>query len=171
MDKFLQAFRLNFMFTRVIFLSALVSCLVPKSIFLTTILSSCIMTPFRPSTPNMSKKNRSVRSSISKILHQCVPFFIRAISVSYDKRLFSFLLRNHCFVLNKPPHAVSGKTSYKVDIYVWIIDIIQGFLYLKIAYSLAHFANQIGFLQLFSEFPKLCSSQCPIQMLFSRLYF
>ena len=50
-DKFLQAIRLNLIFTRVILLSVLVFCSVPNKIFSITLLLSWIIKAFKPSRP------------------------------------------------------------------------------------------------------------------------
>ena len=51
LDKFLQAIRLNLIFTRVILLSALVFCSVPNKIFSITFLLSWIIKAFKPTRP------------------------------------------------------------------------------------------------------------------------
>ena len=52
LDKFLQALRLNLIFTRVVLLLVLVICSVPSKVFSITFLSSWIINAFKPSRPS-----------------------------------------------------------------------------------------------------------------------
>ena len=73
LDKFLQASRLNLIYTSVILLSVLVIRSVSNNFFSITFLSSWIIKCFKPSRPKEPKKKISVFGSISSILYQCVP--------------------------------------------------------------------------------------------------
>ena len=74
--RFLSASIENLIFTSVNFLSVIIFSTALR-IFLIIFLASCIVKFFKHSIPNESKK-RSVFGSMSNILHQCVPFFLRS---------------------------------------------------------------------------------------------
>ena len=133
LDKCFQMFRLNFIFLKVILLSILASW-VPKSIFSTTFLSSHW-------TKMCWKKNRSVCGSISKILYQWVPFLSELSVFTMTNGYFPFFSKIIVLYSINLFMCLAGKNSHNIVIYVWIIDIFQGLFYLKIAYSLVHFAN------------------------------
>ena len=92
LDKFLQALRLNLIFTRVILLSILVICSVPNKIFSITFLSSWIIKAFKPSRPNVSKKKMSVFGSMSSMLHQWVPPLLEMSVFAIRNGYFPFFL-------------------------------------------------------------------------------
>ena len=71
--KFLQALRLNLIFTRVILLLVWVICSVPNKIFSITFLSPWIVKFFKPSSTKESKKKMSVLGWMSSMIHQCIP--------------------------------------------------------------------------------------------------
>ena len=137
LDKFLQAFKLNLIFTRVILLSVLVNCSVLISIFSITFLSSCIVKLFRPLTPNLSKKKMCFwfNSEYAPLVRT---FFVRAVSICYQEDILSFFFRYHQLEVYEFRHLLSRKSIHKIVIYVRVINIFKT-LYLKVTNSLAHF--------------------------------
>ena len=143
LDKFLQASRLNLIFTRVILLLVLVICSFLKRIFSITFMLSWTIKAFRPSRPNESKKKMSVFGSISSILHQSVAPLLE-LSVLAMTNGFSFLFQKSsmhdwwicsCSLMEKHP-----QNCY----YVLISYIFESFFNLKITDSFSHFLHATG---------------------------
>ena len=128
LDKFLQALRLNFIITRVILLSVLVSCSAQKSTFSTTFLLSCIMKHLKHPY-QMCQKKTLLCGSVSNMLHQWVSSLSELSVLAIVKGYFLPFLWYYCFVVNKYIHLLAGKTSTKssfisgLSIYFWAFSI------------------------------------------------
>ena len=119
--KFIQVFKENFIFTSVIFCLSWLVVQSRRVFFSITFWSSCIMKLFKPSTLNMSKRSRSVFSSISIMLHQWVPSLSSLSVFAMIKGYFPFFFWNHCLVVYKPIHAVCWEHTHKIFIHILVV--------------------------------------------------
>ena len=90
--KFLQAWRLNLIFTRVILLSVLVIWSIPNKIFYITFQSSWIIKFFKPSIKKKSKKKVSALGSMSSehTRQWCDPLLLEASILAIMNGYFPF---------------------------------------------------------------------------------
>ena len=164
-DKFLQALRLNLIFTSVTLSSAFYIWLVPKRIFSINFLLSWIIKLFKPLTPNESKKKISVFGSMSSTLHQWVSFLLELSVFTTTNGYFPFFwkIRN---MINKFFHMVWRKSPHKIIIYIIVINISKNFFILKITNPINHFFNQKDYLYKF-----FCFCACFLHYVVSNVRF
>ena len=82
--------------------------------FLTVFLSSVVIKFFSTSMPKESKKKSSFFSSLSRMVHQCLPSLLESSGFTIIKGYFIVFFLNHLFKINKFCHFVSWNTPTKL---------------------------------------------------------